>query len=98
MGKTRHPSEQEEKMHRIAEDILMSLGFIDCCEIHEDFHYCPGPMNEPRIYAAATKKLQEIYPELTDFKEFHEQIRRILQETVATGVEQCPYCEKIRKE
>lgn len=98
MGMAKRHMEHEDELYRVAEDILMSLGIIDCCEMHEDFHYQKKIMDEPRIYAMATEELKKHYPVQEDFKEFHRQIHRVLQETPATSAEQCPYCEKLWKE
>lgn len=98
MGLTKRQLEHEDELYRIAEEILMSLGVIGCCEMHEDFHYQKDAIDESRIYAMATEELKKNYPSQTDFKEFHRQIHRVLQETPATSAEQCQYCEKLWKE
>lgn len=98
MGLAKHQLEHEDELYRMAEKILMSLGIIGCCDMHEDFHYQKKIIDESHIYAMTTEELKKNYPLQTDFKEFHRQIHRVLQETPATSAKQCPYCEKLWKE
>ena len=98
MGMAKSQMAYGDELHRIAEKILRTLGIIDYCEMHEDFQYQKSLMDESRIYAMATEELKKTYPDQRDFKEFHRQIHRILEETPATSVQQCPYCEKLWNE
>lgn len=98
MGIAKQQIEYQDEFYRVVEKILMELGIIACCEMHEDFHYKKNTIDESHIYAMATEKLKNQYPTKKDFKEFHKQIHRILQETPATSAKQCPYCEKFWEE
>lgn len=98
MSVAKQQSEQEDELFQIAEKILMKFGVIACCDIHEDFRYQNIIIDESHIYAMATEELKKQYPAQKNFKEFHRQIHRVLQETPATSAEQCPYCEKLWKE
>lgn len=95
MGGIKRQWEQENELRKMAEEILIELGIVACCEMHEDFRYHESRIDESRIYAMATEELKKKYPTQKDYKAFHQQIHHILQETPATSADACPYCQKL---
>lgn len=87
-----------QDLREIAEVILQEVGAIGCCDMHSDFHYLKPAIDKNQIYANATNNLKKQYPEQTDYKAFHEQINRVLEEIPATSADECPYCQKLLNE
>lgn len=98
MGISKGQLDNAERLRNIAYKILMESGIIACCDAHEDFQYRKMKIDEPQIYAMATKQLKKLYPEETNTTLFCEQIHYILEEIPATSAEQCPFCQKVLDE
>ena len=94
MGISKGQLDNAERLRNIAYKILMESGII----AHEDFQYRKMKIDEPQIYAMATKQLKKLYPEETNTTLFCEQIHYILEEIPATSAEQCPFCQKVLDE
>ncbi|MDE7363809.1 MAG: hypothetical protein K2N27_02805 [Ruminococcus sp.] len=88
--------EEINSYREIAYDILKSIGAIETCPFHEDEWYFDNYMDEQEVYAKATNILKAEYPNMNDFKLFHEQIKGILDE--ASYESNCPFCEKLFNE
>lgn len=94
MGTSKRQLENTERLRNIAYKILMESGIIACCDAHEDFQYRKMEIDEPQIYAMATRQLKKLYPEEINTTLFCEQIHCILEETPATSADQCLFCQK----
>lgn len=80
---------------QFAEDTLISIGAIKYfCDIHES-GLCDNYMDKNEVYAKATSILKAKYPDMNDFKFFHECIDEVLSEATA---DYCPFCEKAYNE
>ncbi|MBR6902957.1 MAG: hypothetical protein IKN39_03610 [Clostridia bacterium] len=86
-----------KEYEQIAFQIMVEIGAIKTCSIHDDFYYNTYKYEEKNIYALATAKLKEQYGELQDFETFHKQIDEILS-YAAGGEDECPYCKKLQEE
>ena len=58
MGISKGQLDNAERLKNIAHKILMESGIIACCDAHEDFQYRKMEIDEPQIYAIATKQLK----------------------------------------
>ena len=90
--------EEKERYYNIAKKILLKMGEISLCKYHSDesFFYRTYCMDEDQIYSRATIILKQQYPEYLDFKEFHDQVNKVLENS-AISPNDCPSCIEIEK-
>lgn len=86
-----------EEYSQIAFNIMIEIGAIKTCSLHDDFYYNTYKYDDKDIYALTTAKLKERYGELQNFEIFHKQIDEILS-YAAGGEDECPYCDKLKNE
>ena len=89
MGLTKRMLEEKEKYFNIAKSILIDIGAIGVCDVH-DYYYNNDNYDNSDLYAIATNKYKE--QGYTDFKMFRDAIKEVMDNA---GIEStCPYCEK----
>ena len=88
--------ENTEECKSIAYELLLEIGAIDTCGLHE-FYYNTYKYDNSMLYAVVTNKLKEKYPDIEDFKFFHKCVGEIM-DYAADGADQCPACQKLMKD
>lgn len=76
----------------LAFSILLDIGAIKYCDIHDDWYYSTG-MEEKLVYALATERLKEkkLNPDFALFQSF---IKTIL-DNAGDSAHDCPFCRKM---
>ena len=97
MGNSKRLIERTEEYRANAYEILLEIGVIKTCELHDDFYYLTYKMDDNQIYARATAAFKRKHSEDIDFHLFQNQIKDIL-EYASTSADSCPYCAKMAKE
>ena len=86
---------RNDEYRDVALKVLIEIGAIKTCPIHQgEFYYQTG-MESSTIYAFATNKLKEKYPQFSANDLFRDRINEILGETFVDN--ECPYCKKAQK-
>ena len=96
MSLTKRVLENIDECNAIARELLMEIGAIDTCGMHE-FYYNTFKYDNNMLYAIVTNKLKERYPDINDFVLFHKCVGEIM-EYAADGADQCPACQKLFEE
>ena len=84
-----------EEYRELAFSILLEIGAIKYCVVHDDWYYSTG-MDEQGVYATATNKLKQCKKN-PDFELFHSHIHTILGEAGESAAD-CPFCEKAMRD
>lgn len=92
MSLTKSKIEEKDRYYELAKKILMEIGEIKACDVHDDYFYETYENDENIIYAKATEKIKSKISGLIDYKIFHEQIQKVLADASASS--KCPFCEK----
>lgn len=79
MGIANRQSVYNEEMYDCAKKILLEMGAIKECFCGKIF-YETYKYDEQNIYAIATKKLKEKFGEQYEYKTYHEQINKVLND------------------
>ena len=88
--------ENTEECKSIARELLLEIGAIDTCGLHE-FYYNTYKYDNNMLYAIVTNKLKEKYPDIEDFEFFYKCVSEIM-DYAADGADQCPACQKPMKD
>lgn len=97
MGLTKRLLEKIEDYYRIAFEVMLDVGAIKTCSMHDSFYYNTYAYDDGALYGIVTNKLKEVYGEKQDYKLFHQQIDKILSEA-GTAEDECPACQKLADE
>ena len=68
--------------------ILLKIGAIATCEIHDDHVYRTSKYTDDEVYAIATKEYNK-----SNYKAFHDAIKVVLNNVNIDS--ECPYCRKM---
>lgn len=96
MSRAKEALETKEQYYQIAYELLTQIGAIDICRMH-NFYYNTHNYSGDRLYAMATNKLKDKYPEMTDFKLFCQCVSEIMN-NAADRADACPGCQKLVEE
>ena len=97
MGFAKRQGEEKEYYRYIAFKIMIEIGAIDVCDIHEDFYYLTYKYDIDVIYSIVTDRVKREYKRLTNYNFLHEKISEILSEA-ASDANECTRCKKIENE
>ena len=75
-----------------AYSILIEIGAIKTCPLHDDWYYTTG-MESGLVYGAATNKYKEYMKTDSVPQTFRDKIKVILDEGSLQN--ECPYCAKL---
>lgn len=98
MGLSKDILANKEKYKEKAFKILLEMGTIKCCDVHDGYYYSTDNCDVDSTYAIATSilKKQNDFENYNDFSIFHEAINDILKQAAATS--DCPVCYKVENE
>lgn len=96
MGATKRMLENEEEYEYMVRDAALETGVIDRCPFHP-YYFHTYRYDEKANYAIITKKVKERYGGGIDFKLLHNKIKLLL-DSVGSGADECPICEKLDRE
>ena len=97
MSGIKRQMEEEQRYYDIAFDVLLKIGAISTCDIHEDYWYVTDNFDSNSVYAQATNMIRELYGANENELIFKEQISIILK---SAGIDKksCPHCDKFFKD
>ncbi len=96
MSGAKRQLEKTEQYRQIAYELLMQIGAIDSCGMH-DFYYNTHNCSGNRLYTMVTSKLKNEYPDMTNFELFHKCVNEIMN-NAADNADACPACQKLANE
>lgn len=92
MSLAKHELEKYDLYRNTAHNILLEIGAIEECPHGNPVNI---KMEGEEAYAIATGVLKKKYPDLNDYKLFHEQIKDVLNDA-ELGI--CVACEKLEND
>ena len=92
MSLAKHELEKYDLYRDTAHNILLEIGAIEVCPHERPIII---KMEGEKVYAIATDVLKKKYPDLNDYKLFHEQIKDVLNDA---ELGTCVACDKLEND
>lgn len=99
MGSMKNMAREMDDYYQKAKDILLELNEISLCKYHPDemFFYRKQRILDETTYAVATDRFKVKYPNDKNYKKFHAQLKKVLNDA-ALSQEDCPICRRIKED